>query len=123
VQKKKLILTRAVRKFLQQPRTARLATIGADGYPHIVTMCFELAGDDILFGSDDNERKVWNARRNPKGAVIIGGEPDTDDAGYLIQGDLSVEADQEAREETTDEYGDGDKVVIRLVPKKVIRVW
>jgi nitroimidazol reductase NimA-like FMN-containing flavoprotein (pyridoxamine 5'-phosphate oxidase superfamily) len=84
------ILSRQVRRFLQQPRIARLATIGADGYPHIVPIYFMLDGDDIVFGSDRDEQKVRNARRNRKGAVVIGGEPATDEAGYMFQGDLSV---------------------------------
>ncbi len=120
MEKKKSILARAVRKFLKEPRTARLTTIGTEGYPHIVPICFSLDGDDIIFGSDDDERKVRNARANPKGAVVIGGEPEQDDAGYMIQGDLVVEADEE---NSDDEYGDGPKGVIRLKPKKVIRVW
>lgn len=117
------VLTRAVRKFLKTPRIARLATIGRDGYPHLAPMNFELDGDDIVFGSDDNERKVWNSRRNPKGAVLIGGDPETDDAGYLIQGDLSVEPRDAADGATEIEWGDGAQVTIRLKPQKVIRVW
>ena len=132
------ILSRQVRKFLQEPRIARLATIGADGYPHIVPIYFLLDGDDIVFGSDRDERKVRNARRNPKGAVVIGGEPTTDEAGYMFQGDLSVEEDAEHammhrmldRYETKKEadshaaeWAASDMVVIRLKIKSVIRVW
>ena len=132
------MLTRTVRKFLTQPRVARLATLGRDGYPHIVPIYFMLDGDDIIFGSDDDERKVVNARRRPKGAVVIGGEPDADDAGYLIQGDLRVEKSasralmrkmlrryesaKEAREFEA-EWTEGKLVLIRLKPRKVIRVW
>ncbi len=91
----KQILTRAVRQFLSQPRIARLATIGPDGYPHIVPLYFMRDGDDILFGSDRDERKVRNALAHSQAAVVIGGEPASDPAGYMIQGDLSV---KEARD-------------------------
>ncbi len=132
--RQKIVLTRTVRQFLRQPRTARLATLGPDGYPHIVPIWFILDGDDLLFGSDGDERKVWNARRHPKGAVVIGGEPETDPAGYMIQGDLRVEADADKKimRRLADHYGAGDeadewgqskRVVIRLKPRRVIRVW
>ncbi len=132
------MLNSTVRRFLSKPRTARLATIGADGYPHIVPIWFMRDGDEIVFASDRHERKVRNARANPKGAVVIGGEPGTDDAGYMIQGDLCVEDDpghklmwrmlrryepQRHRKEIPAEWGEGEKVVIRLRPKAVIRVW
>ncbi len=132
--KKQVILTRSVRTFLREPRTARLATIGADGYPHIVPIWFMLDGNDLIFGSSDGERKVWNARRNPKGAVVIGGEPEVDRRGYMIQGNLSVEEDPAGKfirrlaehydsANEADEWARGARVVIRLKPKKVIRVW
>ena len=132
------MLSRAVRKFLKAPRIARLATIAADGYPHIVPIYFMLDGDGILFGSDRGDRKVRNALANPKGAVIIGGEPTTDEAGYMIRGDLSVEEDEDRvivhkllhhyetpaeAEALAVQWAESDLVVIRLTPKVVIRVW
>ncbi len=133
LQRKPALLTRRVRQFLRQPRTARLATIGPDGYPHIIPIWFMLDGDDLVFGSDRDNRKVRNALANPKGAVVIGGEPETDDAGYMIQGDLAIEEDPrrillrrmmrryEAGEEAED-WMQADMIVIRLKPRKVIRV-
>ncbi len=135
---KRSILTRSVRKFLREPRTARLATIGRDGYPHLIPIWFALDGDDIIFGSDNHEQKVKNALRNPRAGVVIGGEPEQDDAGYMIQGDITIEENpshkslrrlfyqyeskQEA-EERLKERHDDDTVLIRLKPRKVIRVW
>ena len=95
-------------------------------------------GDDIVFGSDRDERKVRNALANPKGAVVIGGDPATDEAGYLIRGDLSIEDDTgqammrkllsryETKEEAdrlAAEWAQSDLVIIRLSPRSVIRVW
>ncbi len=132
---KKAILTRSIRRFLGEPRTARLATIGRDGYPHIVPIWFILDGDDILFATDRDERKVWNARRNPRGAVVIGGDPERDTAGYMIQGDLRVEEEDVGRttrrlakryhaedEAEAEGWAESESVVLRLEPKKVIRV-
>lgn len=132
------MLSREVREFLRKPRVARLATIGSDGYPHIVPIYFMLNGDDILFGSDRDNRKVRNALTNPKGAVVVGGEPATDEAGYMIQGNLTIEDDKdhsmarrmlcrygskEKAEKTLAAWVNSDLVTIRLKPKFVIRVW
>jgi len=45
------MLSSTVRRFLQKPRIARLATVGADGYPHLVPLKFRV--DDIIMGSDN----------------------------------------------------------------------
>ena len=132
------MLTSEVRTFLQTPRIARLATIGGNGYPHVVPIYFMPDGDDLIFGSDRNNRKVKNALSNPKGAVIIGGERTADEAGYMIQGDLSIEDDayhvvtrrllhryepEEEAERNLAEWESSDIVLIRLRPTAVIRVW
>jgi nitroimidazol reductase NimA-like FMN-containing flavoprotein (pyridoxamine 5'-phosphate oxidase superfamily) len=91
--KKATILNRRVRQFLNKPRVARLATVGVDGYPHVVPIWFRRDGDVIVFGSDRDNRKVHNILANPKGAVVIEGELPSEDEGYMIQGDLSVTDD------------------------------
>jgi len=132
------MLTSETRKFLEKPRIARLATIGADGYPHIVPIYFMLDGDDLIFGSDRDNRKVRNVLSNPKGAVVIGGERIADEAGYMIRGDLSIEDDvdhaltrrmlyryetEEEAEKHFTEWKNSDIVLIRLKPNSIIRVW
>lgn len=93
-----------------------------------------LDGDEIVFGSDDDERKVTNARRHPKGAVVIGGEPETDDSGYMNQADLFIQNDRNeillrrmakryASEHASKEWMSTDTVIIRLKPRRVTRVW
>lgn len=55
--KKTPILNRRVRQFLSKLRVARLATVGLNGYPHVVPIWFRREDDDIVFGSDrDNPR-------------------------------------------------------------------
>ncbi|MCJ7823628.1 MAG: pyridoxamine 5'-phosphate oxidase family protein [Anaerolineales bacterium] len=132
------ILTQSVRRFLASPRLARLCTIGKDGYPHVVPIYFARVGDDIIFGTDRDEAKVRNALRNSKSAIVIGGIPETDDAGYMIQGNLSVEHNprpalvrkilrryesNEEADRNLAEWVDSDKVLLRLRPVRVIRVW
>jgi PPOX class probable F420-dependent enzyme len=131
-------LNRKLRSFLDEPRIARLATVGGDGFPHVVTIWFVRDRDDLLFACERGDQKVRNALRNPKAAVIIGGEPKRDDAGYMIQGMLTVEDDPDHAvgrriagrylpprrvEKMLTDYGSDDPVVLRLRPTKVIRVW
>lgn len=131
------ILTRSVRDFLKAPRVARLATIGVDGYPHIVPIWFIRDKQDILFGCNRTDRKVRNLLANPKGAVVIGGEGKSDQAGYLIRGNLRIEDDGAhvvlrkilARYATKKEsirllayWADRDFVVIRLAPTSLVKV-
>jgi predicted pyridoxine 5'-phosphate oxidase superfamily flavin-nucleotide-binding protein len=134
----KPILTARVRRFLEAPRVARLCTIGKDGYPHVVPIYFAREGDELIFGSDDGEAKVRNASRTRRAAVVIGGDPASDSAGYMIQGDLTVErrprrgtilkllrrytSPETVRQDAT-EWGASGAVILRLKPRKVIRVW
>ncbi len=135
---KRPVLSRKVRAFLDKPRVARLATAGRDGYPHVVTIWFMRDGDDIVFGCERGDQKVKNALRDPKAAVVIGGDPKSDDAGYMVQGDLSVEDDadlgvasrialrylsQRRARRFLDEYASNGPVTLRLRPERVIRVW
>lgn len=136
--KKTPILNRQVRRFLQKQRIARLATVGVDGYPHVVPIWFRRDGDDLVFGSDRDNRKVRNILANPRGAVVIGGELPIEDEGYMIQGDLSIADDvnhasmqkmllryetKKNAERLAVEWVDSDLVVICLKPRKVIRVY
>ena len=130
------MFTDTVREFLQKPLVARLSTIDPAGYPHTVPVWFMLAGDDIVVISVSNTRKVGHIRANPKGAITIGGDPG-DGAGYLIKGDLAIEADPddvwvrkmtyryeapEQAEKDVADWADLDIIVLRLKPRLVLKV-
>jgi hypothetical protein len=74
---------------------------------------------------------VW---RNAKATVLIGGNPETDEAGYMIQGDIQVMEDpglvlrgklhkRYASDADQSTWQEGDTVCLRLEPRKVIRVY
>lgn len=69
------MLSRKLRVFLDEPRVARLATIGHDGFPHVVTIWFARDRDDLLFACERADQKVRNALRNPKGVAALGNPP------------------------------------------------
>ncbi len=125
-----------IRALLQKPLIARMTTVGPDGYPHSVPVWFMLDGDDIVIISVRDTCKVRHIARNPKGAVVIGGEPG-DGGGYLFKGDFCIEEDPGDRwvkqliyryetgaqaEKDVQDWADLDIILIRLKPTKVIKV-
>lgn len=64
------------RERLAQARVARLATVAADGHPHLVPVTFAVAGDRIVTAVDakpkstPNLRRLANIRANPLVAVL-----------------------------------------------------
>lgn len=133
-----------VRDVLKQPLVARLATIGADGFPHITPLWFLLEDDrdELVIMADRVARKVQNLIANPRGAVQFGGDPLPDgQAGYspgvLLQGEFTVENDPnhmvtaritrhylqgEAADQLLEAWKDDDIVVLRMKIRKVIRI-
>ena len=52
-------------------RVCRLATVSADGVPHVVPLCHALTGGKIYVGSADKGAKVRNIKANPRVAVTV----------------------------------------------------
>jgi PPOX class probable F420-dependent enzyme len=89
------MLDDTVRAFLQQRHIARMTTLSPDGYPHTVPVWYMLDGDDLVVATGYQTRKLRNIRANPKGALVIGGDPldenRTYQPCYLFQGDFVIE--------------------------------
>ena len=69
-------LTTAEIAYLQSQRMARIATVGADGQPHVVPVAFRYNSDtgtiDIGGHYGFAKRKKWHdVKSNPKVAVVI----------------------------------------------------
>jgi nitroimidazol reductase NimA-like FMN-containing flavoprotein (pyridoxamine 5'-phosphate oxidase superfamily) len=72
------MLSRNLRAFLDEPRVARLSTVGRDGFPAVVTIWFARDRDDLLFACERGDQKVRNAlptRRRPRLSVAIRSGP------------------------------------------------
>jgi PPOX class probable F420-dependent enzyme len=56
---------------------ARLATVGANGQPHVVPICFALDRDTLYTAVDEKPKRtkrlkrLENVRRNPKVSVLV----------------------------------------------------
>jgi PPOX class probable F420-dependent enzyme len=55
-------------------RTAKLATSGAGGQPHVMPVWFVLDGEELMFTTWGDSVKGRNLRRNPRAAVIVDDE-------------------------------------------------
>jgi hypothetical protein len=59
---------------LERARTAKLATVRADGRPHVAPVWFALDGDDLLFTTWHTTVKAANLRRDPRVSLCIDDE-------------------------------------------------
>lgn len=60
-----------VAAFIEQSRTATMATIGPTGTPHLVAMWFAVIDGQIWFETKARSQKAVNLRRDPRITVMI----------------------------------------------------
>ncbi|MGH6901803.1 MAG: TIGR03668 family PPOX class F420-dependent oxidoreductase [Geminicoccaceae bacterium] len=73
------MLTEEQRRFLAAQRVARLATADAAGRPHVVPICYALAGETVYFTIDEKPKRapgarlkrLANLRDNPFAALVV----------------------------------------------------
>jgi PPOX class probable F420-dependent enzyme len=57
--------------FVAAQRDLQVASIGADGIPHLATMWFAVIDDQICFGSFSKSQKIVNLRRDPRMSCLL----------------------------------------------------
>jgi len=61
-----------VRAFLSHgTRTAKVATSGPGGQPHVMPVWFALDGEELVFTTGGDSVKARNLRRDPRAAVVV----------------------------------------------------
>jgi PPOX class probable F420-dependent enzyme len=115
-------------------RVSRLATVSAEGQPHLVPVCHVLAGGKIYIGSGDDATKVRNLKANPHVTVTVDLYSDHWAAlkGVMVQGRAKLiergPAFQRARRKLYEKYpqypkeaaiSPSDSVVIEVTPTHV----
>ena len=73
------MLSGAERRFVESMRIARLATADANGAPHVVPVCYALAGDNLYVTIDEKPKRsdvramkrLRNIVQNPEVAVVV----------------------------------------------------
>ena len=64
-----------IRAFLiQGTRTAKLATSGPSGQPHVMPVWFALDGEELVFTTWGDSVKGRNLRRDPRAAIVVDDE-------------------------------------------------
>lgn len=64
-----------IRAFLLEgTRTGKLATVRADGRPHVVPVWFTLDGDALIFTTGTSSVKAKNFRRDPRVTLCVDDE-------------------------------------------------
>jgi PPOX class probable F420-dependent enzyme len=94
-------LNPTVRRFIERQRVARLATVDAEGAPHLVPICFALVGD-VLYSVIDEKpqqttrlQRLLNIEAEPRVTVLFDEyhEDWTRLAWVMLRGDAAVCAD------------------------------
>jgi PPOX class probable F420-dependent enzyme len=89
-----------VASFLQQGRTATIATIGPSGFPHLVAMWYGLLDGRVCFETKAKSQKVVNLRRDPRVSCSVEAGKSYDQLrGVAIEGTSAIIEDT-----ASDEY-------------------
>jgi PPOX class probable F420-dependent enzyme len=126
-----------IREFLAHgTRTAKLATVGRSGAPHVVPVWFVLDGEQLVFTTGVESVKGRNLRRDPRVAVVV--DDETPPFAFVhIRGRVSVSEELDdllgyATEiggrymgaERAEEFGRRNAVpgelLVRITPERVI---
>jgi PPOX class probable F420-dependent enzyme len=121
---------------LERPRTAKLASVRADGRPHIAPVWFDMDGDTIVFTTWHTTVKAANIRRDPRVSLCV--DDETPPFAYaLVEGLASLSDDLEALThwsariagrymgaELAESYGKRNSVpgelLVRITPTRVV---
>jgi PPOX class probable F420-dependent enzyme len=119
--------------FLRESGKAALATLDADGFPHVVAMGYFFADGAFYMTSYAKAQKVLNIRRNPRvGLMVETGTAYAELRGVMVRGTCEIIEDTEAvraamqhrrRESTGAARGGVDsapkRVLLKLTPHKI----
>jgi len=71
-QRSQITMTDAeIERFIEQSRTATMATVGPNGAPHLVAMWFAWLDGTVWFETKAKAQKVVNLRRNDRLSVMV----------------------------------------------------
>jgi PPOX class probable F420-dependent enzyme len=78
-------------ELLANGRNLQVATVGADGAPHVVTWWYGLAGGDVVCWTQKASRSARNLRRDPRFSALLEGGGEAYDRLHGVSIDGSVE--------------------------------
>jgi PPOX class probable F420-dependent enzyme len=121
---------------LGRARTAKLATVRADGRPHVAPIWFHLDGEALVFTTGEDTVKGRNMRRDPRVSLCVDDE-EPPFAFVVIEGEAELSANDPdllywatriggryMGEDLADAYGRRNAVegelLVRVRPTKVV---
>lgn len=122
-------------EFFRANRKCALATVDAEGYPHLVAMTYGVKDGVFYMTSYGKAQKVLNVRRDPKvGLMIEGGASYGELKGVMVRGVCEILEGEDAvrdawaiiagdigrqrRRETTDSAP--KRVVLKVTPHRIV---
>ncbi|MFJ4965827.1 putative pyridoxine/pyridoxamine 5'-phosphate oxidase [Streptomyces sp. ADI96-02] len=127
-------LSNELKNLLDTPVFVNIATIQPDGSPQVSPVWVARDGEDVLISTTVGRRKEKNLRRDPRVTVVV--QPFDQPYTYAeIRGEarLTTEGGQELIDRLSVKYTgksyaefnpsagqDGDRVVVRITPRKVV---
>ncbi len=86
-----------IQAFLQEQRILQVATIGRDGWPHLIAMWYALVDGQIAFWTYAKSQKALNLRRDARLTCLVeAGEKYDELRGVQMKGQAVVNDDREA---------------------------
>ena len=80
-----------IREFLEQGRDLQVASINADGTPHLVTMWYAMRDGEVAFWTYAKSQKIINLQRDPRLSVLVAtGERYEQLKGVSIAGEAEI---------------------------------
>jgi len=85
-----------IRAFLEEQRILQVATIGKDGWPHLIAMWYVLINDQVVFWTYAKSQKADNLRRDPRITCLVESGVRYDELrGVQIKGRAIINDDRE----------------------------
>jgi PPOX class probable F420-dependent enzyme len=97
-----------IRTFLEDGRDLQVASINADGTPHLVTMWYAVSDGRLAFWTYAKSQKIVNLRRDPRITVLVA----TGDRYEELRG-VSISGPAELVEERDDVISYGEAIYER----------
>ena len=128
------VLSPVVAEFLTVQRVGYLATVYADGTPHVVPISFVLDLDRLVFASDSATQKIHNLKGFPRVAVafdeyhedwsllkqvVVHGRAMILDRGFEFERDRQLLYDAFPQYEGESPIIEGDSVVVEIAVDRV----
>ncbi|MFF2329242.1 MULTISPECIES: PPOX class F420-dependent oxidoreductase [unclassified Streptomyces] len=127
-------LSPELKALLDTPVFVIVATVQPDGSPQVSPVWAKRDGDDVLISTTVGRRKEQNLSRDPRVSVVVqpsdapytyaeirGTAALTTEGGQDLIDELSVKYTGKQYAEFNPEAGaDGERVVVRITPRKVV---